>query len=376
MTAPRRPVYLDHAASSPMRPEAVAAMLPFLGDQFGNPSGAHALARAARVAIEDARDVMADALGCAPGEVVFTGGGTEADNLAINGVRAGRRLCSAVEHHAVLRPVEASGGVVLPVDTAGRVDLDALRAELSDEVAVVSVMLANNETGVVQSLNEVASVVRAHAPGAALHTDAVAAFCWRDVAVDAAVADLISVSAHKFGGPMGVGALVVRERVDLAPILRGGGQERERRSGTHNVPAIVGMAAAAAVTVRERAEAVARVGALRDRLVSGITSAVDGVVATAADAEHTAGTLHLRIHGVESEALVFALDQLGICAAAGSACASGALEPSHVLSAMGVDAASARGALRLSLGWSSTTADVEAALVALPKAVESLRAAS
>jgi cysteine desulfurase len=285
-------------------------------------------------------------------------------------------VCSAVEHHAVLRPVEASGGVVVAVDHTGRVDVDALRAELSDDVAIVSVMLANNETGVVQSLDEVASIVRQHAPGAALHTDAVAAFCWRDVAREAAAADLISISAHKFGGPMGVGVLVARERVDLAPILRGGGQERERRSGTHNVPAIVGMAAATAVTVRERTDAVARVGALRDRLASGITAAIDGVVVTAADAEHTAGTLHLRVDGVESEALVFALDQLGICTAAGSACASGALEPSHVLSAMGVAAESARGALRLSLGWSSTTADVEAALLAVPKAVESLRAAS
>ncbi|MEY2425878.1 MAG: cysteine desulfurase [Actinomycetota bacterium] len=376
MTAPRRPVYLDHAASSPMRPEAVTAMLPFLGDQFGNPSGAHALARAARVAIEDARDVMAEALGCAPGEVVFTGGGTEADNLAVNGGRAGRRVCSAVEHHAVLRPVEASGGTVVAVDAAGRVDAAALRAALSDDVAVVSVMLANNETGVVQSLDEVAAIVRTASPHAVLHTDAVAAFCWRDVAGEAAAADLVSVSAHKFGGPMGVGALVVRDHVELAPMLRGGGQERERRSGTHNVPAIVGMAAAASVTVRERRDAAARIGALRDQLARGLTGAVGGVVVTAADAEHTAATLHLLVEGVESEALVFALDQLGVCASAGSACASGALEPSHVLSAMGVDPASVRGALRLSLGWSSTAADVDAALVALPKAIENLRAAS
>jgi cysteine desulfurase len=372
VTAPQRPVYLDHAASSPLRPEAVTAMLPFLGERFGNPSGSHAVARAARVAIEDARDAMADVLGCQPSEVVFTGGGTESDNLAIVGAGEGAPVCSAVEHHAVLRPVEAANGSVVGVDTDGRVDLDALSAALTQDVAVVSVMLANNETGVVQSLDAVADVV---AGRALLHTDAVAAFCWRDVVVDAARADLISVSAHKFGGPMGVGALVVRDGIDVTPLLRGGGQERERRSGTHNVPAIVGMAAAAQVTARTRAAEVVRIASLRDRL-SAALAAVDGVVVTAPTADRTAGTLHLRVDGVESEALVFALDQLGLCTSAGSACASGALEPSHVLAAMGVDAASARGALRLSLGWSSSDADIDAALVAIPKAIEDLRAAS
>lgn len=371
-TAPR-PVYLDHAASSPIRPEVVTAMLPFLGDRFGNPSGSHSLARAARHAIEDARDAMADALGCAPGEVVFTSGGTEADNLAITGAPAGRRVCSAVEHHAVLRPVEAAGGTFVAVDASGAVDLDALREALDDDIAVVSVMHANNETGVVTDLAAVSEVVRRAAPRALLHTDAVAAFTWRDVAAEAAVADMVSVSAHKFGGPMGAGALVVRDGVDLAPLLRGGGQERERRSGTHNVPAIVGMAAAAQITARTRAHEVARVAALRQRLAAGLGASLDGVRVTAADAEHTAGTLHVLVAGVESEALVFALDDLGVCVSAGSACASGALEPSHVLAAMGVPAHEARGALRLSFGWSSTDADVEAVLFAIPKAVENLR---
>jgi cysteine desulfurase len=243
---------------------------------------------------------------------------------------------------------------------------------MAEEVAVVSVMLANNETGVVQSLDEITRVIDGRA---LLHTDAVAAFCWRDVADEAAGADLISISAHKFGGPMGVGALVVRDGVEVSPLLRGGGQERERRSGTHNVPGIVGMAAAAQVTARGRANEVTRVDALRGRLASGLAT-VDGVVVTAPDAQHTAGTLHVRVAGVESESLVFALDELGVCTSAGSACASGALEPSHVLAAMGVAVESARGALRLSLGWSSTDADVDAALLAVPKAIEALRAAS
>jgi cysteine desulfurase len=353
-----------------MRPEAVAAMLPFLGERFGNPTGSHALARAQRVAIEDAREVMAEALGCSPGDVVFTGGGTEADNLAITGAPAGRRLCSAVEHHAVLRPVEEIGGAVVPVDSAGRVDLDALRDAVGAGAAIVSVMLANNETGVVNDMAAVADVVDGRA---LVHTDAVAAFCWRDVAAEASRADLISISAHKFGGPMGVGALVVRGETKLAPLLRGGGQERERRSGTHNVAGIVAMAAAAAATVRDRAVHVAATEARRDRLAEGLVRAVPGVTVTAADVSRTAGTLHVLVEGVENESLLIVLDELGVCASAGSSCASGALEPSHVLAAMGVSAESARTALRLSLGWSTTDADIDAALVAIPKAVEMLR---
>ncbi|MEY2399271.1 MAG: cysteine desulfurase [Actinomycetota bacterium] len=365
------PVYLDHAATTPMRPEAVSAMLPFLTDNFGNPSGAHGMARAARGAIEDAREVVAAELGCDPAEIVFTGGGTEADNLAIAGAPEGRRLCSAVEHHAVLRPVEHGGGTTLSVDENGVVDLDALRGALRADDALVSVMLANNETGVVQPIDTIAEVVRSVAPGALVHTDAVAGFTWIDVASATAAADLVSVSAHKFGGPKGVGALVVRGETKLAPLLLGGGQERERRSGTHNVAGIVAMAAAAAAAGRDRAATVARVATLRDRLAEAVVGATPGVTVTAAEATRTAGTLHLQVAGVESESLVIVLDDLGVCASAGSACASGALETSHVLAAMGVGAGS--GALRLSLGWTTSQADVAAAAVAIPKAIEVLR---
>ncbi len=354
--------YFDHAATSPMRPEAVAAMLPHLGDQFGNPSGAHAVARAARAAIEDARDAMGAALGCDPGEVVFTGGGTEADNLAVFGAPAGRRLCSAIEHHAVLHAVEHLGGETF-------LDLDDLVTKWTDDVSLVSLMLANNETGVVQPVAELAAVVDGRA---LVHTDAVAAFNWLDVASLAVGADLISVSAHKFGGPKGVGALVVRGSAKVNAQLLGGGQERERRSGTHNVAGIVAMAAAASAAVRERDEVVARVAAWRDVLANALLD-IGGVTITAPDAPHTAGTLHVLVDGVESEALVIALDDLGVCASAGSACASGALEPSHVLAAMGVHRDAARGALRLSMGWSTTASDVERALVAVPKAIETLR---
>ena len=365
-------VYLDHAATTPMRPEAVDAMQPFLGERFGNPSGVHAVSRAARTAVDEARDAVAAALGAQPGEIVFTGSGTEADNLAILGV-SGRPVCTAVEHHAVLHAVEAARGVVVPVDANGVVDLDALADALDESVGVVSVILANNETGVVQPLTDVIETVRRLAPGAVVHTDAVQAVNWLDVASLAAGADMVSMSAHKFGGPQGVGVLVVRDGVKVAPILHGGGQERDRRSGTHNVAGIVGLAAALTATVAARAALVARIRALRDRLLGGILETVPGAVETAPGGERVAGTCHVMIPGVESEPLLLLLDDAGVCASAGSACASGAMEPSHVLTAMGVDRRLALSSLRLSLGWTTSDDDVDLALKALPDAVARLR---
>jgi len=378
--------YLDHAATTPMRPEAVEAMLPFLTGRFGNPSGGHARGRDARRALDDARDQMAEALGCAPGEVVFTSGGTEADNQAVHGVLAAQAgagrtvaVASAIEHHAVLLPVERAGGRLVAVDRRGVVDLDALAGALGPDVAVVSVMLANNESGVVQPLAEVAEVVRERAPGAVLHTDAVQAFLWLDVATLAAPAALVSVSAHKFGGPQGVGALVVRDGTPVEPLLIGGGQERERRSGTQNVAGIVGMAAAARAVLDDRKALVERVTALRDRLADTVLRDVpgvaeSGVTGVAPDRSHkVAGSCHLLVEEVESEALLFLLDDAGICASAASSCASGAMDPSHVLAAMGVSRGLAGGSLRLTLGWPSTGADVDAVLAVLPGAVERLR---
>jgi cysteine desulfurase len=369
-------VYLDHAATTPMRPEAVAAMLPFLTDRFGNPSGVHRVSRVARAALDEAREIVADCLGAQPGEVVFTGGGTEADNLAIAGVHAtapGRVVCAATEHHAVLHACRALGGETVPVDVNGVIDLDALAAALDDSVTVVAVMLANNEVGTVQPLAEVADVVRSRAPRARLHTDAVQAFAWLDVAALAAPADLVAVSAHKFGGPKGVGALVVRSGVQVAPVLHGGGQERDRRSGTHNLAGIAAMAAAMRATVETRAVTVARVGALRDRLADGLLAAVPDAVETGSRSSKVAGNCHLRFPGTESEALLLLLDEAGVYAAAGSACAAGAVEPSHVLTAMGLTPDDARASVRLSLGAASTDDDVDLALKALPEAVARLR---
>ena len=370
------PAYLDYAASTPMRPDAVEAMAPYLSERFANSSGAHAAARQARQAVDEARDVVADALGCRPGEVVFTGSGTEADNHAVLGAvrrHGGIAVGSAVEHHAVLHPVEHVRGRIVGVDDAGRIDLDALADALTADVTVVSVMLANNEVGTVQPLAAVADLVRARSPRAIVHTDAVQAFSWLDVAADAASADCLSVSAHKFGGPKGVGALVVRGDVDLEPLILGGGQERDRRSGTHNVAGIVAMAAAMRATVAERAAVVARVSGQRDRLVDGLQAELVGVHETVPRAAKVAGSAHVCIEGVESEALLFLLDRAGVCASAASACASGAMEPSHVLTAMGVPKERSAGALRLSLGFATTDADIDEALAVIPAAVRQLR---
>jgi cysteine desulfurase len=382
--------YLDHAATTPMRPESLAAMLPYLTEHFGNPSGSHALARRARLAVDEARDDVAQCLGCEPGEVVFTSGGTEADNLAVLGVHASGRgavVCSAVEHHAVLNASDAVGGVTVPVHGTGIVDLDALRRALGSggevEVGLVSIMLVNNELGSVQPLAEVAGSVRELAPGALLHTDAVAAVGWLDVATLVAVADLVSVSAHKFGGPKGVGALVVRSGAQLAPVLHGGAHEHGRRPGTHDVAGIVGMAAAMRAAVDERVHTVTRVAGLRDRLAAGLVASIPGTRETAGPAgvgepvdrsAKVAYSCHLCVAGVDQEELLVLLDDEGVCASAGAACASGAIEPSHVLMAMGLSAAEARSAVRLSLGYTTTDDDVDHVLSVMPKVVEQLRA--
>ncbi|MGH9183205.1 MAG: cysteine desulfurase family protein [Acidimicrobiales bacterium] len=371
--------YLDHAATTPTRPEAAEAMWPFLTRRYGNPSGGHALARGAHQAVEEARDTVAACLGCQPREVVFTSGGTEADNLAVAGVvgrRGGVAVASAVEHHAVLHAVEAVGGRFVGVRPDGRIDLDALADGLGPEVSLVSVMLANNEVGTVQPLDLVVQVARERAPQAVVHTDAVQALSWLDVADAAAGADLVAVSAHKLGGPQGVGTLVVREGVDLRPLLRGGGQERERRSGTHNVAGIVGMAAAIRATVEQRQATVERVARLRDRLAEGLLTTVPGCRESGTRATKVAATCSLLFEGIESEALLVLLDRAGVCATAASSCASGAMEPSHVLAAMGVPRDLAAGSLRLSLGWPSTEADVDRALEVVPGAVAQLRSRS
>ena len=381
--------YLDHAATTPVRPGARDAMLPWLGDRTGNPSGAHRLARDARRAIDDARDTFAEVTGFEPGDIVFTAGGTEADNLAVLGVLDATdrpaAVCPGSEHHAVLEAVEHRGGRIARVRADGQVDLDHLAALLDDTVALVSVMAANNETGVIADLHAVLDLVEERAPQALVHTDAVQALTWLDLPATTTSpsgrrVDLLSLSAHKFGGPQGVGVLAVRAGTPLQPRLLGGGQERGRRSGTQNVAGIAGAAAAARITADARADTVVRLGALRDRLADGLHVTVEGLVETAVDpstrdrSRKVAGSCHVCIPGLEAEALLVLLEGRDVYASAASSCSSGAQDPSHVLAAMGVPRELAAGSLRLSLGWSTTDADVDAALEAVPAAVHRLRA--
>lgn len=370
--------YLDHAASTPMRREAIEAMAPFHAGLYANPSGSHRFARAARRAIDESRDRVAEVLGCRPNEVVFTGCGTESDNMAITGAVArlgGVGVCPAVEHHAVLEVVEHHGGVVVGVDPTGHVDLDELTTVLSvrDDVSVVSVMTVNNEVGTVTDVAAVAEVVRRHAPEALFHTDAVQAASWVDLRDVTPHVDLLALSGHKFGGPKGVGVLVERGGPRVDPLIVGGGQERERRSGTHNVAGIVALATALELTDAERSAEVIRIAALRDRLVDGLLARLDDVIETVPRASKVAGSAHVCIGGIESEAMLYLLDEADLCASAASACASGAMEPSHVLAAMGIDRRLANGALRLTLGHASTDADVDRALDVVPDIVERLR---
>lgn len=379
--------YLDHAASSPLRPEARAAIDAVLEAPVGNPSGQHAWARAARRRLDDARDQVADLVGVAPGEVVWTSGGTEADDLAITGVLGalgGRAACPAVEHHAVLRPVQRADGVVLPVDEAGRPALDALDELLARDpsIRVVSVALANNEVGTVVDLASVAEVVHRPRPGRErplLHTDAVAAAPWIDLRPIAEVADLLSISGHKLGGLPGSGVLVVRDPTPLRAVLPGGGQERERRGGTPNLAGAVGLAAALAACTSAQAADAARVAELRDRLLRGVLGRVGaGVRATVDPAAIVVlpGIAHLSVADVPAEALLFLLDERGVAASAGSSCASGAARPSHVVEAMGVADPWRRGSLRCSLGWSTTEAEIDLAIEVIASTILELRRAA
>jgi cysteine desulfurase len=375
-------IYLDHAATTPVRPEVVEAMLPYLTEVFGNPSSAHAYGRRARAALDEAHERLAARLNVRPREVVFTSGGTESNNLALKGAawaskaRGHRIVTSSIEHHAVghaLRYLEKFGFeiVELPVDRYGRVDPDAVEAALTDRTILVSIMLANNEVGTIQPIAEIAERVRARR-GVLLHVDAVQAAAWLDLDLESLGADLVSLAAHKFEGPKGVGALYVRHGTHLLAQQHGGSQERHRRAGTESLAFAVGMAAAYDLSCAERPETVSRVRALRDRLRDAVL-AVDGVELTGHPRERLPGLLSVVAAGTDGAAVALGLDLQGIATSIGSACATGSAEVSHVLSAMGYPDDEARGALRISLGRTTTVAEVETAIAVIPTVLRAHR---
>ena len=383
-------VYLDHAASTPMYAEAVAAMTAQL-TETGNPSSLHAAGRAARRVVEESRETIARALSCRPGEVVFTSGGTEADNLALKGIfwsrRAGdpgrrRVLSTAVEHHAVLDALhwlaeeEHAEVELLEVDSRGRLDLDAYRDAVERDpasIAAVSVMWANNEVGTVQPIAEVVAVASGH--GIPVHTDAVQAVGALPVDFAASGVDALTLTGHKLGGPYGVGALVLRRELSLTPLLHGGGQERDIRSGTLDMPAIAGFATAVEHAVKAQPEYAERVAGLRDSLVRRVVEAVPDAHLHGDPEHRLPGNAHLGFPDCEGDSLLMLLDARGIECSTGSACSAGVPQPSHVLLAMGLDDEGARHSLRFTLGRTSSASDVDALVAAIGPAVERARGA-
>ena len=388
---PKRLVYLDNAATTPVRPEVLEAMLPYLGrDAFGNPSSAHRFGRAARAGVEEAKRTIAEVLGggVEPGHVIFTSGGTEADNLAVIGAALAARdrggpfrvAVSAIEHKAVLAAAHAVvhlGGeeVILPVDGEGAVSLEALDEALArGRVAVVAVMWVNNEVGVVQPVARLAE--RCREAGVPFHVDAVQAFGKIPVSLRDVPCTLLTLSGHKIGAPKGIGALIVRDRHVVEAIIHGGGQQFGIRPGTENVPGIVALGKAVALAAQEQAGFAARVAALRDELERRLLAVVPDAVVNAARGPRAPHVSNVSIPGTDSEALLMHLDLAGIACSSGSACSTGAVEPSHVLTAMGVPRELGVAALRFSFGKDSSEEDVDTVLGVMPKIVEKVRALS
>lgn len=388
METGEREIYLDHAATTPLRAEALEVMLPYLQQAYGNPSSIHAAGQRARMALEDARDIVAKALGCRANEVVFTSGGTEADNAAIKGGALALRptgnhvVTTAIEHHAVLHTchqLESMGFDVayVQVNADGIVDPRDVLDAINSRTVLISVMYANNEIGTVQPVAEIARLVkeRAKEQGRTIlvHTDAVQAAGYLDLSVKKLGVDMLSLSAHKFYGPKGAGVLFVRRGTPFSPLLMGGGQERERRSGTENVPAIVGMAEALRLAELEREAACLHSAALRDRLAAGILERVPGAMLNGHPTQRLPNNVNVCFPGLEAEPVLLGLDLQGIYASSGSACSTASLEPSHVLTAIGRSADVARGSLRVTVGQGTTEDDVDYFLEMLPPLVQRLR---
>lgn len=378
-------VYLDHAATTPLRREVLDAMMPLLTEEFGNPSSVHGPGRRARAYLDEAHERLAAGLKAQPREVIFTGGGSEAINLALKGVawagkaRGNRLITSAVDHHAVLhslRHLEKFGFeiVVLPVDRYGRVDPEQLDGAINDRTILVSLMLANNEVGTIQPMADLVGRVRAHR-GVAIHVDAIQAAPYMTIDVRDLDVDLLSMAAHKFEGPKGMGALYLRHGTILLPQVHGGAQERYRRAGTENVAGAYGMALAYEMARAEMAEVAPRISALRDKLHDAITE-LPNVELTGHPRKRLPGHLSVISRDVDGEALILNLDLAGIAASTGSACTTGSTEPSHVLTALGYPEDETRGSLRLTLGRTTTPAEIDEAIAIVPQAINRLRNAN
>lgn len=378
------PIYLDHAATTPLRREALDAMLPYLGEQFGNPSSPHAVGRRARAALDEAHEQIAAAIGAGPREIVITSGGTEALNLALKGVawagkaRGNQVITTAIEHHAVLHPLRqlAKFGfdiVELPVDRYGRLDPDEFAGALTDRTILVAIGHANNEVGTIQEVADLIARVRADGPrGCLVAVDAVASAPYLQIDVAAMDCDLLAIAAHKFDGPKGAGALYLRAGTHILSQQQGGSQERFRRAGTEDVAATVGMGVALTLAVEERAEVAGRLLIARDRLIEALT-AIEGVEITGHPTDRLPGLVSIVARDVDGASIVLKLDFADVAASVGSACTTGSAEPSHVLRAMGYPDDEARGSLRLSLGRGTSDADLAAALEIVPRTVLAAR---
>jgi cysteine desulfurase len=380
-----RRIYLDHAATTPTRPEVVEAMLPYFADSFGNPSSIYSYGQEARGAIEEARTKVAGLVGARSEEIVFTGGGTEADNFALKGAayanehKGNHIITSSIEHHAVLEVCKSLGktgfGITyLPVDKYGLVNPDDVRKAITDKTILISVMHANNEVGTIESVEEIGEI--AHEAGIYLHSDAVQTVGHTPVNVDKLKVDLLSISAHKLYGPKGVGALYVRKGTKLVSLIQGGEQEKRRRAGTENVPAIVGLGKAVELARQEMNKEIDRLAVLRDKLIKGIMERIDHIRLNGHPKQRLPNNVNVSVDFVEGESMLLNLDLEGICASTGSACSSASLEPSHVLLALGLSPEQAHGSLRFTLGRDNTEADVERVLEVLPGIVAKLRAMS
>jgi cysteine desulfurase len=378
-------IYLDYAATTPVHPDVLKAMLPYFNEGFGNPSSIHACGQEAKGAVERARASVAHLIGAEDEEIFFTGGGTEADNFALEGVafaiesKGGHIITTAIEHHAVLETgkfLEKRGFKVtyLPVDKFGMVAPDDVRKAITPETILISVMHANNEIGTIQPLAEIGRIARE--AGVCFHTDAVQTAGRIPVDIDELGVDLLSISAHKLYGPKGIGALYIRKGTRITPFMHGGGQERGRRAGTENVPGIVGFGKAAELALQEMNEEATRLIELRDRFIAELQKRIDNIHSNGHPVKRLPNNVNVSISFVEGEAMLLNLDMAGICASTGSACSSGNLEPSHVLLATGCSHEQAHGSLRFTLGKWTTGADVEKVLDILPPIVKKLRAMS